>query len=81
MTDVDDWSDPGDYRREPPEPDPTAYLEAKAEQEHLAEVHGGGPCDCPPFDLTAWLAQQAQAHRDQDHGGGECHCPPEEAPF
>src|ERR1017187_8131344 len=68
----------------PREPDSTASLDAKAEQEHpelLDEAHNGGPCDCPPFDLDAWMAEQAQAHRDEAHGGGECHCPPGEAPF
>lgn len=63
------------------EPDPGDYLEQQAEQEHLTEVHGGAPCDCPPFDLTAWLAEKAKEHRDEAHGGGECHCPPDEAPF
>lgn len=65
----------------PREPDETAWLEAKARQEHLDETHDGGECDCPPFDLDAWLAQQTLIHRDQEHGGGKCDCPPGQPPF
>lgn len=63
------------------EPDEGDYLEQKAEQEHSDEVHNGGPCDCPPFDLDAHMAKLAQDHRNEAHGGGECHCPPDEPPF
>jgi hypothetical protein len=66
------------------EPDESAYLEQKAEQDHSDEVHGGGRCDCPPptkESMDAWLAQRDHEHREQEHNGGECNCPPEEAPF
>ncbi len=62
------------------EPDPEAYLEQRAGQEHR-RWHGGAPCDCPPFDFDAHRAKLVQEHRDGAHGGGECHCPPDEPPF
>jgi hypothetical protein len=63
------------------EPDLAGYLEAQAEEEHLETVHSGGPCDCPPFDMDAHLAQLDREHRDEAHDGGPCDCPTEEPPF
>jgi hypothetical protein len=61
----------GSYR----EPDPTAYLEAQAleeHQDHIDKVHQGNPCTCPPVDWETNLAE----HQENVHAGGECDCTP-----
>lgn len=81
MTDVDDWHD---YRDDDWEPDPTDYLEQKAQEEHEDEVHGGQPCNCPvptEAEIKAQWEKRAAEHRAEAHAGGKCDCPPEEPPF
>ena len=77
MTDINDWYDPTYDDREP---DETAHFEQQEAEDHLDEAHGGGECDCPPYDLTMDLARLNREHRDQ-HEGGLCDCPPDEPPF
>ena len=53
--DWDDYESPEEYeaaQRAAEEP-PDWYLEEEAERQHerhRAEVHGGGECDCPPYE-------------------------------
>ncbi len=76
----DDWHDDD---RDGYEPDPEDYENAKAEEEHCQEVHGGRDCDCPlptPEEIAARWEASAQQHRADAHGGGPCDCD-DEPPF
>lgn len=70
--DGDDYESPEDYeaaQRRAEEP-PDWYLEEEAERQHerhRAEEHGGGECDCPPYEpprcrlflrLPRWTARK-----------------------
>lgn len=33
------------------DPDPTDWLEERAEEEHRHQEHNGGPCTCQPFEF------------------------------